>query len=63
MKNHNGKMDRSKFHSRINFPASMRRRCVSCGCIQEKHNNKTTYEINGVVYDKFIECIKPKIDY
>lgn len=56
-------MDRSTFHSWINFPNSANRKCTVCGCMLRKtsHNkgiNILTYERNGVVSEVFIPCVK-----
>lgn len=65
MKNSNKNMDRSNFHSWINFPNKRNRKCTVCGCIQYATYSNATGKIttiyikNNITYNEFIPCIKP----
>jgi len=45
-----------KIHSWINWPNKATRKCTVCGCIYRYANDKFSYELNGEVFDKYIEC-------
>ena len=56
MKNHNSKMDRSTFHSWINWPTKTHKKCTKCGCMVHYENRTRIYEHNGVRQEEFIPC-------
>lgn len=56
MRKSNTTMDRSTFHSWINWPNSGTRKCTKCGCMFYTINRKRIYEHNGVRTEEFIPC-------
>ncbi len=60
----NKNMDRSTFHTWINWPNKSKRKCLICGCIiTYTHSNATgktsaTYVRDGITSEEFIPCRK-----
>lgn len=49
-------VDRSLWHSWINWPNQATRKCTKCGCMFYTVDRKRIYEHNGVRTEEFIPC-------
>lgn len=51
-------------HSWINYPNQGTRKCTKCGCIKRCSSSKgtttTSYELNNIVSNDYVECPVPK---